>query len=94
VTDTNARRLGRSLSHASWSLPILGLVIVSVSASFGEDPSISARILIVALMGLGGICGVVALIGILRWGDCDWSFAAFGLAISIFLLLMAFYGGD
>lgn len=81
--------IGRIFSHASWILPTLGLFSLMAFAACGMGSSVPLKVLCLSLVAPGACCGIIALIGMFRWGSRDWAFVISGLAISIFLRLMA-----
>jgi hypothetical protein len=60
---------------------------------FGDDASDGVFTAYEALLVLSGICGVIALSGIFRWGHQNiWVQATLGVAFSIFFLGMSHAG--
>jgi hypothetical protein len=83
ITTRRMKILGRTLSHASWVLPVFAFIMAMINANTTYFPLVVA----------GGICGIMGLAGMLLWGTRGWAFAAIGLAISLFQFLDGKYGG-
>ena len=91
-------RLARMVSHASWVLPLLSIVLAGFGGAAAHDLFHSEQLenIVVNLCRVvfvtGGCCGVIALLGILWWGDRYWAYATVGLAFTIYLVLEFRYG--
>jgi len=91
---TPIQRTGRCIAAASLLLPFLAFGFAVVCESeFGVKGAAIGWIMTSALF-LSCALGLVALAGIFWWGEKNvWGQAVLGIAFSVALLLVMFYGG-
>ena len=91
-------RIGRILSSAAVALPVAGFLLLMIYGSalvaLNDNDRIPVAIfaLYLFIVVAGGLAGIVYLLGMRRWGYRYWASATVGLAISLFLLRMAYIG--